>query len=90
MRYFEVLKPGAGAPSSRNAARAGSGERGMEPKELLSTSWGCGITSNNIKTGFRGICSIRAKVNSFCPPVFKFVYFFPNFAFRKKCVKFGH
>jgi len=62
----------------------------MEPEELLATSQGCGITSNNIKTSSRGICSIRAKVNSCSPPVFKFVYFLPNFALSKKYVKFGH
>lgn len=36
----------------------------MEPNEVFSISQGCGITSNDMKTGFRGICSTKAKVNS--------------------------
>lgn len=85
-----VLKPGAGVALWRGAACAGSGEIGMEPKELLSTSWGCGIMSNNITTSFRGICSLGAKVTSLCSPVAKFVSFFPpHFALRKKHIKFA-
>lgn len=62
-------------------------EWGMEPKELLSISQGCGITSNNMKTGFRGICSTKAQVNSLYINLYIFfqtlhlgksTFYFPN------------
>lgn len=77
------MKPGVGVALLRSAAYVGSGERGMEPKELLSISQGCGITGN--KTGFRRICFTKGKVKSL---YFNLYIFFQTLHLEERIVYF--